>query len=375
MNRVSFASSTLDRLPALAVASLRTGRRCAAPEPLQARLLGIVLAWTVLWLSPGHTEAEERSLRERFLEEFPAAHQRLKHAASHAEGEARYLRSTDMANRKVKDRDDMKWGSFRFVTQGDSLRIDQIMPGGGTMTNASVVLTPEFNFRVLSPNSPAAQLVDVSREVDGELMAAHALYWRDYFPACFTFAEADLQEWLERPGFELQSVEAAPEDPELVIVTYQWDGAEWWPNEPPPADFVHEGEWWLSPAEDWAIRRAEYRQSYSYASNGETVSDLTSEVAVVDVQRIPDLGFVPRRVEITRLNSTSDWDDLKEVSTNICEFTNVRRSSAGDETFTPAALGVADPRSSVSLWFILLNAGIILLLLAAWSSRRLRRVR
>lgn len=203
-------------------------------QPLQARLLVIALTWTVLWLSPGPTEAEESSLRERFLKEFPAAHQRLKHAASHAEGEARYLRSTDMANRKVKDRDDMKWGSFRFVTQGDSLRIDQIMPGGGTMTNASVVLTPGFNFRVLSPNSPAAQLVDVSREVDGELMAAHALYWRDYFPACFTFAEADLQEWLERPGFELQSVEAAPEDPELVIVTYQWDGAEWWPNEPPP---------------------------------------------------------------------------------------------------------------------------------------------
>lgn len=31
MNRVPLASSTPDRLPALAVASLRTGRRCAAP--------------------------------------------------------------------------------------------------------------------------------------------------------------------------------------------------------------------------------------------------------------------------------------------------------------------------------------------------------
>ncbi|MFG0332386.1 MAG: MauE/DoxX family redox-associated membrane protein [Maioricimonas sp. JB049] len=349
--------------------------RLAEPHSVQAHVLSTVLVWTVLSAFPGRSTAEDTLLREQFLQEFPEAHQRLKHAASHADGEARYLRSTDMANRKVNDKEDMKWGSFRFVTQDDSLRIDQIMPGGGTMTNVSLVLTPGFNFRVLSPNSSGAQLVDVSREMTGELMVTHALYWRDYFPACFTFAEADLQEWMTRPGFQLETVEVDQDDPTLVHVTYQWDGAEWWPNEPPPADFVHEGEWWLSPVQDWAIRKGAYRQSYTYESNGVTVSDLTSEVVVVDVQEIPDLGFVPQRVQITKLGSTSDWSALQEVSTNVCEFSNVGRSTADDEVFTPAALGVPDPRSSVSLWFILLNAGIILLLLAVWSRWKLRWMR
>ncbi|MFG0334975.1 MAG: hypothetical protein ACF8TS_16585, partial [Maioricimonas sp. JB049] len=78
---------------------------------------------------------------------------------------------------------------------------------------------------------------------------------------------------------------------------------------------------------------------------------------------------------ITKLGSTSDWCALQEVSTNVCEFSNVGRSTADDEVFTPAALGVPDPQSSVRLWFILLNAGIILLLLAVWSRWNLRRIR
>lgn len=342
---------------------------------MQSGLVVTGLSWIVLLMMPESSTAAEPSLKDRFLKEFPAAHRRLKEATSNAEGEARYLRTDDQANRKVKRREEMKWGSYRFMTKGDSLRIDQILAGGGTETNVSLVLTPGFNFRVLAPNSASAQLVDVSRDVKGKLMVNHALYWRDYFPACFRFAEASLDEWLKRPGFRLDAVEPDADEPELVHITYEWDGLAWWPNTPPPDDYVHTGEWWLSPAQDWAIRRTAYRHSYSYETNDKKILDLESVTTVVDVQQIPDLGLVPRKVQITTSGSTSDWSALKEVGTQICEFENVRKSTANDDVFTPAALGVNDPRQGVSLWFVVLNVGIFLLLLTAWVAwkRRFQR--
>jgi hypothetical protein len=237
-----------------------------------------------------------------------------------------------------------------------------------------LVLSPGFNFRVLSPNTQSAQMAEVSREVTGKLLTTHALYWRDFFAACYAFAEAPLVEWMKRPGFRLEDVEPAPDadGKELVRVTFRWDGVEWFPkHSPPPEDFEFTGEWWLSPAEDWAIRRTEYRYSCSYLNeqDGHRERSLELGTGLVDVQHVGNLGFVPRRVELTLSGSASDWSALEEYDFKICEFQNARRSSAGDEVFTPEALGVPDPRG-ISWWQIGVNAGVILLLLAAWFGWR-----
>jgi uncharacterized membrane protein YphA (DoxX/SURF4 family) len=372
-------------LLALTMASLLTHPRKIAPfladqpqasvnpgQTLAALLAIILLPSTVLAQADRSSAAP--GWRERFLQEYPAAQQRLRKAVSQAEGEGRYLRSGDPPNKKAKSRDEMKWGAFRFFTRDDALRLDLTLAGGGTEPNVGMVLSPGFNFRVLSPNTQSAQMAQVSKDVSGKLLTTHALYWRDFFAACYAFAEAPLVEWMKRPGFRLEEVDPAPDadGKELVRVTFRWDGAEWFKNLPSiPEDYEFTGEWLLSPEEDWAIRRTEYRQSYPYENekDGKRERSLESETGLVDVQHVEDLGFVPRRVELTLSRSTSDWSALREVDLKICEFQNVRRSSAGDEVFTPESLGAPDPRG-ISWWLIGVNAGVLLLLLAAWFGWR-----
>lgn len=349
----------------------------AASRPQWHRLAMMTSVAMVLLPHDGSSLAAETSQKDRFLHEYPAAQAKLVYAATHAEGEVRYLRTDDQANRQAKNREAMKWGGFRFIVHGDSLRIDQTMPGGGTAPNVSLVLTPNFNFRVLSPNSPSAQIADVSTDVRGKLASMHALYWRDFFPACYLFAEARLDEWMKRPGFRILAVEADSDHPDWVRLEFDWDGMEWFADpQARPADYLLTGALWLSPAEDWAIRKSAYRQSMSYSQAGEMQRDFESVTAEIDVQNIPDLGFVPRKVVLKRSNSSSDWNSLTETLSRTYEFESVRKSTADAEVFTPAALGVSDPRSGLSVWFILLNVGIVLLLLlVSWVGWRRRQYR
>lgn len=342
-------------------------------QGLVAILIFIALPSRV-WAQGDHSAAQAPAWRERFLQEYPAAQQRLREAVARAEGEGRYLRSDDLANKKAKSRDEMKWGAFRFVTRGDSLRLDLTLAGGGTEPNVGLVLSPGFNFRVLSPNTQSAQMAQVSKEVTGKLLTTHALYWRDFFSACYAFAEAPLVEWMKRPGFRMEGVDAVEDSGgrDLARVTFRWDGAEWFKNWPSmPEDFEFTGEWLLSPDEDWSIRRTEYRHSYSYENekDGKRERSLESETGLVEVQHVDGLGFVPRRVELTKSHSTSDWSELTPYSVKLCEFQSVRRSTAGDDVFTPESLGVRDPRG-INWWWIAVNAGVILLLVVAWVGWR-----
>lgn len=331
-----------------------------------------------LHVVPANTPAAEGdagSAERRFREEYPSAAERLQTAMEDTTGRGRYLYTRDPFNRKQKDRESMKWVEFEFYKAGPAIRLDRKFPPemvraseGRYADSMSLVQTPGFCFAVANPRTPRARLTETSKQPAGRIRTQLALFWRDFYPSLYQWAERPIAEWLKDDGLKVQGVREV-EQSHLVRVDFTYDGRGWFSTDK-PQDFQCHGYWMLDPQRDWAVRETWYQDRYT-TQPGKSFGD--EEHLTITFQSLSQQTVAPQRISLVHRRLDSKGRDYKELERKELEFEEIRPERVEASYFTPEALGVEDPRRRGISWFLVLNAILLAVLIAIVAYRRWRR--
>lgn len=341
--------------------------------------MGIVVM-ACLCATPTNADAVEgdaSSAERRFRDEYASAAERLRRALEDTTGHGRYLYTRDAFNREQKRLESMSWVQFDFYKAGPAIRLDRKFPPdmvraseGHYAESMSLVQTPGFCFAVANPQTARARLVETAKQPAGRIRTELALFWRDFYPALYQWAERPIIEWLNDDGLKVQGVRE-DDQTHLVRVDFSYDGRGWFPTaDPQKYQFECHGYWVFDPHRDWAVRETWFQDRWT-AGPGKFQGD--EEHATITLQPMSEEAFAPNRISFVHRRLDESGQDYKELERKEFEFAEIRPERVDATYFTPEALGVEDPRKRGISWFLVLNVILLAVLIAIVAYRRWRR--
>lgn len=295
---------------------------------------------------------DDSELRQRFLNEYPAAVERIEKAYGSIQLKARCeVPQPDGVDPLVEQ--------HAYYGNGENLRLDMLESGGGERAQ---VATPTRNFRLVK-NEATSDFVVEELDVSTYKAARESIRLFAKLPyAAFCIFEFPFITFMRDPAFSLISAEEI-EHAGRQMVKITWELPDFVPDVP-KGEYVAGGWVILSPDESWVI----YESFYNYRIN------IYPDAGIhVVIEYGEELDGVPIPTTMTRSSVTSEGRRIAERQETVELITE----PASSEEFQLSAFGIPNNvgrgGAQVSRYrqlVILLNVALVCGLLVFFLIRR-----